>query len=269
MVLVGVPVDDAGLDLAADPAVGSDRHTAAEVGPEQLGIAADIAGALDPSERLHDHPGGDRDRPAGGIEDGVRVDPRRLVDEQPLGRADDGGGGLVAAAQTRAAGDREVAGQVVGVLDHEVPGVRDPFAAEVHNLRPGCHLVEPGVDSTPFEADGQVGADGREAGRLSQVPTQGMTESGGRKSAGGTQRALTTRTGARASQFRSLMAVPGSRSRQRAARWGRIIAPCRAGSGPIPKARATLSPSVCAPAQLVCRAGQAQRLKTGHDPIFD
>src|SRR5271166_4470100 len=44
VVLVGKPVDDAGLDLAADAAVGSDRHTAAEVGPEQLGIAADIAG---------------------------------------------------------------------------------------------------------------------------------------------------------------------------------------------------------------------------------
>ena len=38
VILIGMAVHDGVLDLAADPADWPDRHAAAEVGPEQLGI---------------------------------------------------------------------------------------------------------------------------------------------------------------------------------------------------------------------------------------
>ena len=88
MVLVRVAVDDRRLDLAADPAVRAERDAAAEVGAEELRVAADVAGPLDPRERLDPRAGGDRDRAVGRVEDGVRVDPGRLVDREPVGRAD-------------------------------------------------------------------------------------------------------------------------------------------------------------------------------------
>ena len=61
---------------------GPMRHAAAEVGAEELGVAADVARALDPGERLDPRPGGDRDRAVGRVEDGVRIDPGRLVDRR-------------------------------------------------------------------------------------------------------------------------------------------------------------------------------------------
>ena len=109
VVLVRVAVDDRRLDLAADPAVGAERHAAAEVGPEELGVAADVAGPLDPGERLNQAPASIGDRPVRRVEDGVRVDPRRLVDEEPVGRPDEGGAGEVPVAQPELALGREVA----------------------------------------------------------------------------------------------------------------------------------------------------------------
>ena len=58
MVLVGVAMDDRGLDLATDPAIGPDRHAAAQVRPEELRVGADRARAFDPRKWLHPDVGG-------------------------------------------------------------------------------------------------------------------------------------------------------------------------------------------------------------------
>ena len=49
VVLVDVAVDDRRLDLAADPAARAQRAAAAQVGAEELRVAADVAGPLDPA----------------------------------------------------------------------------------------------------------------------------------------------------------------------------------------------------------------------------
>ena len=89
VVFVRVAVDDRFLDLAADPAIGADRHAAAEVGAKELGILADEARPFDPRERLDDRAGGDGDRAVQGVEYGVRIDSRRFMDRQAIRRADD------------------------------------------------------------------------------------------------------------------------------------------------------------------------------------
>lgn len=177
---------------------------------------------------------------------------------------------MMAAAQSRAAGNREVAGQVVGVLDHEVPGVRDPFASEFHNLHLGCHLVEPNVDSTPFEADGQVGADGRASGQAVAGTDPGDNGVGGEEINRGDPAGIGHEDGGTSQP----VPVVDGRARLAESPEGRQMGPdhrtvpCRFRTDP-EGPRDLVSERLRAQQQLVCRAGQAQRLKTGHGPIFD
>ena len=80
-------------------------------------------------------PARDGDRAVGRVEDRVRVDPGRLVDREPVGRADQGGGREVAVAHADLALGVEVADEVVGVAGDEVPGAVDPLAAELDARR--------------------------------------------------------------------------------------------------------------------------------------
>ena len=157
-------MDDRGLDLAADPAVRPDRHAAAEVGAKELRLAADRAGPFDPGERLDPDVGTENDRPVGRVEDRVRIDPRGLMDPEPIDRAHQGELGEVAVAHADVSLRCEVALQMVAVLGDEVPGTIDPFAADLQAAVLGRHLLEPRVDAQGLERDGVVGPDPRTGG---------------------------------------------------------------------------------------------------------
>ena len=179
VVLVGVAVDDGMLDLAADAAVGAEGDAPAQVGPEELGIAADVAGPFHAGERLDDDPGGDGDRAAGGVEDGVRVDPGRLVDREAIGGADQGERREVAVARgpwpprARSRGARcssFLATRSQGRAIHSPP----------RSMACASEAVASNQASTPpgFNPAARSGPTQAQEGRPSQVPTQGRRPPG-------------------------------------------------------------------------------------------
>src|SRR5512135_3054666 len=126
-------VDDGLLDLAADPAVGPERHTAPEAGAEEPRMGADVTGALDVGEGLDDRSGGDRDRTVAGVQHGIGVDAGRFVDRQATFLRPDQAGRLQAMTcrADTIGGLEKVAAQLVGVLRDEIPGPADPITSDL------------------------------------------------------------------------------------------------------------------------------------------
>ena len=85
-------MNDRVLDLAADPAIRADRYRTPDVRPKELGLGADVAWALHPREWLDPDVGSDHDGAIRGVENGVGVDPRCLVDTKQVGRPHQGKG---------------------------------------------------------------------------------------------------------------------------------------------------------------------------------
>ena len=146
MVLVGEAVDDGGLDLAADPAVGADRDRTPDVGPEELGLRPDVAGPLHPRERLNPDVGADHDGTGGRVEDRVRIDPRGVVNAKQVRRADQGQGRELAVGHADLAALLKITLDVGPVPGHEVPGPVHPLAAHLAPLVPFDDPLEPGID---------------------------------------------------------------------------------------------------------------------------
>ena len=134
VVLVGVAVHDAGFDLAADAAVGPDRHAAAKVSAKQVGIASDVAGSLNSGEGLDPDTGLDGDGAASSVEDGAGIYPCFLVDQQPLRGPNEGEVLPMGAVLTHPAAGGEVAGQVVGILGDKVPRPSNPLSPYLEAL---------------------------------------------------------------------------------------------------------------------------------------
>ena len=214
VVLVGEPLHDRGLDLAADPAIRSDRDGAADVGAEELGLGTDVAGPLDPGERLDPDIGADHDGPVRRVEDRVGIDPCGLVDPEQVGRAHQGQRRQLAVGHSVLASVPKIALDVRAVAGDEVPGPIHPLAADLVagvtwrrscRTRSRCHV---GRASWRLRGRPRRRRAGRRRGRPEdrgcRVP---------RKSAGGTHRLLATITGPRASQSRSLRTMWGSRWR--------------------------------------------------------
>ena len=86
--LVGVAVQDAGLDLAADAALRPDA-AAAQFRTHDVAVGADVARPLQPAERLHHGVAVDQHRPFRGVEHHHRLDAGGRVDAHLLRRADD------------------------------------------------------------------------------------------------------------------------------------------------------------------------------------
>ena len=78
MILVAVTVDDAGLDLAADAALGADG-AAAQLGGQDPAFGADVARPFEPAEGVNGRAAVDHHRAIAGVGQYVRVDARRGV----------------------------------------------------------------------------------------------------------------------------------------------------------------------------------------------
>ena len=126
------------------------------------------------------------------------------------------------------------------------------------------------VDSTPFEADGQVGADGRARGQAVAGTDPGDNGVGGEEINRGDPAGIGHEDGGTSQP----VPVVDGRARLAESPEGRQMGPdhrtvpCRFRTDP-EGPRDLVSERLRAEQQLVCRAGQAQRLKTGHGPIFD
>ena len=159
--------------------------------------------------------GPERDRPVGRVEDRVRIDPRGLVDPEPIDGPDQGQRRQVPVADA----DLPAAGEVA-LADGRRSWTTRSHGRSIHSpptSEPPClrrHPLEPGVDALRLERDRVLRARPRHrpAGRRTAPPTDPYA-SGSSKPTGGTQRLFATITGPRASQSRSLTTMCGSRCR--------------------------------------------------------
>src|SRR5262249_6418556 len=129
VVLVDGPLQHAGLDLAADAAVRAEGGLRAHLGPQDVGVRADVAGAFQPAEGGDDRLVVDDHRAAPRVGHHHRIDVRRRVEQQLVGRADHG-------EARRPPGDRvpgrplaEVVPQLLAVVLYHLPQMPQQPAA--------------------------------------------------------------------------------------------------------------------------------------------
>ena len=250
MILVGITMHDRRLDLAADPAVRPDRDAAPQVGAEKLRVGADRARAFDPSERLHPDVRPQHDRTVHRVENRVGIDPRGLVNPEPIDGAHQGQLRQVPVAHAR-----------------PCPPPRNRGADGRHSSRPG----PTGDRSTRRRLRGRrawtssarttsrrpaarattasSGPTHASAGCPSHRPTHGPNTIGQLESDRRHPAAVGHDHRPRASQSRSLTTMCGTRCRCTSTRCDRIRQLRRCGPGPTPSARDILLSSVVAPKQ--------------------